>query len=86
MAPPIPLTTIQKQNELLISQSQSQSQSLLQLKPDLYVNKNNLLWIQKIGECIYFSQSDKIHEVCNSSKKEDSLFHKLDSEFFSQKK
>lgn len=54
----------------------------VEIKPDLLVNKMNILWVQKYGECIYLSQNDKIHEVCNTSKKEDMLFNKVNDIFF----
>jgi hypothetical protein len=57
----------------------------IEIKPDLFINKNQLIWMQKMGDCMFFSQRDKIHEVCNHGKKEDSLFFKLDRELFPKK-
>ena len=57
----------------------------IEIKPDLFINKQQIIWFQKLGDCMFFSQRDKIHEVCNHGKKEDSLFFKLDRELFPKK-
>jgi hypothetical protein len=54
----------------------------IEIKPGLLINQKNILWVQKYGECIYFSQSDKVHELCNTSKQEDVYFKQINNIFF----
>ena len=69
-------------NNRIVNNDSYCKKMFVEIKPDLLVNKMNILWVQKYGECIFLSQNDKIHEVCNTTKKEDVLFNKVNDLFF----
>ena len=63
--------------------SSNVKEPFIEIKPGLLINQKNILWVQKYGECIYFSQSDKVHELCNTSNHENAAyFKKINNAFF----
>ena len=54
----------------------------LKITPSLSVNRSQIMWVQKYEECIYVSQTNKTHMVCNIPNWEDVFYKQLDNEFF----
>ena len=63
-------------------QKPSTPNDFVKINPTLSVNRSQILWIQKYQDCIYFSQTNKTHMVCNTTNAEDSFYKQLDNEFF----
>jgi len=53
----------------------------IELKPGLLVNKQHIIWMQHIGECMYVSQRDKINKICNNNKPKNINYNNLLSLF-----
>ena len=64
------------------SKKASSTNDFIKIMPNLHVNRSQIIWVQKYEECIYFSQTNKTHMVCNTSSDQDVYYKQLNAEFF----
>jgi hypothetical protein len=66
-------------------QKTSTPNDFLKITPTLSINRSQILWVQKYQDCIYISQPNKTHTVCNIPNSDDVFYKQLDNDFFGKK-
>lgn len=54
----------------------------IRITPTLSANRSQIMWVQKYEGCIYVSQTNKTHMVCNTPNTQDAFYKQLNAEFF----
>jgi hypothetical protein len=63
-------------------QKTSTPNDFVRITPGLSINRSQILWVQKYQDCIYISQPNKTHTVCNIPNSDDVFYKQLDNDFF----